>query len=580
MAEQVAELRKWGKGQVVTSTSQGGEKAAPARLTGSVSSSTMSAMVEHFQAEPRGRVSVPPKKRFLISSGALSCVAVLLSACFAQLWICPARAGSVQISDIRLTNGPVALSFRSYRTNTTEWQVFSADGALSAPAWSVVSSNISLPTNSLVDWQDARPVPTDATPRYYALGSAFDDDNDGLYSGTEHFIHRTDWQKRDSDGDGYDDGEEIQNGVDPNNPASPYKSKSMRVDFGLYYPASQYGGSTEGVVGLIVSNAVSWGVDTLYAKAFSYEYGTFWKDPTNTFLFHEGGHGANDILRLFIQQAHQNGIKVVAWVQPALASVGAWQSNATWRMKSSDGNDFDPGRRLLSPFNTNAVRWVVNTMNEILDLGVDGLEVAETDYGAWGTNATYDAAANAAFFQKYPGGALGDTNWRQLRIETLTENVYGQIGGYTRAKGKEFHVTYTWTAASNGSLFAAQDIADNTGFSFDGVMSLTNSSRPHFVQAELIWQQWADTYDNPATFSPAWTFTAATNFVARVNRRAAPVVHVEASTFGSVTPTALQFEQSLRGALTNILCGADFYDHRQVLDNGYGSAVSNAYRGP
>ncbi len=538
----------------------------------------MSAVVQQPRTGPLGYVSVPSGKRVLIGSGALSYLAILLSAGFIQSWICPAQAGPVQISQIRVTNGPVALSFRSFRTNATDWQVFSTDGPLSVPAWSAVSTNVALPTNSLVNWQDARPLPTNSTPRYYALGLAVDEDGDGLYSGAEHFIHHTDWLKPDTDGDHYSDGEEIQNDVDPNDPASPLKPKSMRVDFGSYYPSSQYGGSTEGVVGLIVSNAVSWGVDTIYAKAFSYEYGTFWKNPTNTFLFHEGGHGANDILRTLILRAHSNDIKVVAWVQPAIAFVGAWQSNAVWRMKSRDGSDYDASRRLLSPFNTNAVRWVDATMGEILDLGVDGLDVAETDFGVWGTNATYDAAANAAFSQRYPGGTLGDTNWRQLRIDTLTTNIYGRIGALARAKGKEFHVTYTWTTASNGTLFADRDIADNTGFSFDGVMNLTTSARPHFVQAELIWQQWAAAYTNLATFSPAWTFTAATSFVARVNRRAAPVVHVEITPFGTVTPTAAQFEQSLRYALTNILCGADFYDHRQIVDDGYGSSVSNVFR--
>lgn len=523
---------------------------------------------------------MPPEKQHWLGRGAISCLALLLVALFPRVGARPARAGSVRIEEIRPTGDPVELSLRSLRTNATAWQVFSTDGPLSTPAWTAVSTNITLPTNSVVHWQDARQAPADSAARHYVLGSAFDDDGDGLTSGAEYFIHRTLWQNRDSDGDGYDDGVEVENGVDPNDPGSPSKPRSMRVDFGLYYPSSQYGGSTEGVVGLIVSNAVAWGVDTIYAKAFSCEYGTFWSNPTNRYLFHEGGHGANDILRLFIVRAHQNGIKVVAWVQPAMAFVGAWQSNGAWRMKSADGSDWDPGQRLLSPYNTNALRWVSGAMGEILDLGVDGLDVAETDYGVWGTNATYDAAANAAFAQRYPGGTPGDTNWRRLRAETLTTNLYARLGGLARAKGKEFHVTYTWTAASNGSLFAAHEIADNTGFSFDGVLDLAASSRPHFVQAELIWQQWADTYGNPATFSPAWTFTAATAFVARVSRRAAPVVHVEATPFGSVTPTALQFEQSLRCALTNVLCGADFYDHRQVLDNGYGGAVSNAYHGP
>lgn len=516
-------------------------------------------------------------RRPSIRRGVTSCLAgsLLLSWFKTACW---AQEGAVRMSGLDPRVSPVTLTFASERTNTTEWQVFSADGALTALVWTAVSSNLSLPAQTPVGWQDERTTPAVSVARYYALGRAFDDDRDGLASGAEVLIHHTDWQVRDSDTDGYDDGAEIQNGADPNDPASPRKPRSMRVDFGLYYPTESYGGSTEGVVNLILSNAVAWGVDTVYAKALSSEYGTYWKDPTNTHLFHEGGHGANDIFRTFIRQAHSNGIQVVAWIQPAIAFVGAWQANPDWRMKASDGSDFAPGQRWLSPFNTNVVRWVGNTVNEILDLGVDGLDVAETDYGTWGTNATYDAAANAAYFQRFPAGVLGDAAWRQLRSDTLTTNIYGTIGGWAQAKGKSFHVTYTWTAASNGALFADADIAGNTGFSFEDVMNLAASCRPQVLQAELIWQQWADTYGAPATFTPAWTYAAATDFVARVDRRALPVVHVEVTPFGSVTPTALQFEQSLRGALSNIWCGADFYDHWQVWTNGYGGAVSNAYR--
>ena len=397
-------------------------------------------MAPPIHARACGCAAGSPGKRLSIRRGPSPCAVVFLSFAWV-LTVCPVQADSVWFSVFHLPPSPVSLSLRSDWSHPTAWQVFSADGALTALTWSAVSSNLSLPTNAPVDWQDLRAIPASPQARYYTLGSAADDDGDGLLSGAERLIHHTDWQVRDSDADGYGDGEEIQHAVDPNDPASPRKPKSMRVDFGLYYPSASYGGSTEGVVGLIVSNAVSWGVDTIYAKAFSYEYGTFWANPTNAHLFHESGHGANDVLRKFIVQAHLNGIRVVAWVQPATAFAGAWQANPDWRLKSRDGSDFEPGRRLLSPFNTNVVRWTGRTIHEILGLGVDGLDVAETDYGTWGTNATYDAAANAAYFQKHPAGSLGDANWRQLRRDTLTTNVYGQIGGWTRAQGKEFHVT-------------------------------------------------------------------------------------------------------------------------------------------
>ena len=98
------------------------------------------------------------------------------------------------------------------------------------------------------------------------------------------------------------------------------KTRGLRVDF-AYYGAF----SPTGAVNLIVSNALAWGVNTIYPLAYSYEFGTYWKDPdTGLFLFHETTKGIFNILPILIQKAHSNGIQVIAWMQPANGFTNTW----------------------------------------------------------------------------------------------------------------------------------------------------------------------------------------------------------------------------------------------------------------
>jgi hypothetical protein len=375
------------------------------------------------------------------------------------------------------------------------------------------------------------------------------------------------------------------------------KVRGMRVDFGEYYGGMWEGLNSTDIAARIVTDAADWGVNTIYARALSPVYGTFWSDPTTAYLCPEGGHGAAGILGSLIACARKADVRVIAWIQPLNANTRAWTHRPEWRLKRRDGSDWAPEKGLLTPFNPDCADWMAAVVGEVLAQGVDGVDIAETDYDNFTTTAekalTYDAAATNRYFRKYRSGKLGDARWFRMRQEALTSDLYARIGGQVVSRGKEYHVTYTWDAQPDGVLQPAAVLAHNTGFSFEDLVNLPESSRPDFVIPEFIWQSEAgshpDTYPRP--FHAGWTAYAARTYAAWVGGRTLPGIHPEITrqAVGSGwIPTLAEFEATLRHAATNT-AACDFFVHHLAVTNGYlpngrsgdsygWQAVSNVFR--
>jgi hypothetical protein len=318
------------------------------------------------------------------------------------------------------------------------------------------------------------------------------------------------------------------------------------------------------------------GVNRLYVRAVNPVYGVYWANPRTSYITMETGWGAQNLFPKLIARAHQSGLKVLCYMEP-IRMKSVWTSRSDWREKDAAGADYKASSYPLSVYNTGYLAWLDGFLNEILDLGVDGVDIAECDYAVWGTGATYDAAANSRFFSEYPSGTLGDSNWVALRKRVLTE-WYARIGNLVTGRGKEYHVTYTWNASANGQLFEESYLADRTGFSFDQILDLPEGSRPTHIQAELIWQEQAATHGTNL-FNATWTASGAAQFMSFVDDRARGIIHAEVTPFTrtyTVTPRPDEIFTSLWLALEGG-DGADVYDHNQVcqLQYDYNGAVTN-----
>lgn len=82
--------------------------------------------------------------------------------------------------------------------------------------WAVATTNLVL-TNGVGVWEDAN-ISSNDRVRFYAVAKWLDSDDDGLSSGSEIFLYRTEPDNPDSDGDDLLDGQEVIDiGTDPNN---------------------------------------------------------------------------------------------------------------------------------------------------------------------------------------------------------------------------------------------------------------------------------------------------------------------------------------------------------------------------
>lgn len=491
-----------------------------------------------------------------------------------------ASATAPKITGIRAASGVATLTLDTSACPTGAVEIYYKDFAATETfsgtnGWLLAAQGLRPQGQASLTWTDAgatnrAPVSTIFTRVYLAARGDVDSDADGLPDARETFVLGTD--------------PKTPNGGTPPPPTTG-KLKAMRVGLGDYYGGPYTGLTTDGVVDLICRTAASWGCNTLYPHAFTAPYGTYWANPRTAYLTAEGGHGKNDILRKLIVQAHARGMKVIAYVELNRLKT-AWDANPSWRLKAADGTDFKATRYPLSVYNTNVVAWTRSVVTELLDLGVDGVDMAESDLLAWATEATYDEAANARYFSAYPAGTLGDANWVALRRQVLTD-WHADIGRLIHSRGKAFHVTYTWNAYADGRLWDEAYLADRTGFSFNQLLNLPADARPDWIVAELIWQAQAARYGS--AFTASWTASAATQFMTFVAGRAKACTHAEAGTFTgtyTATPGPADIQTSLELGLANS-DGADLYDHdiayrTQYTVNGitanWGTvAVSNAY---
>ncbi len=520
------------------------------------------------------------------------------------------------------------------------YQDLARGGLFNPRSWKIAELNIALESGTPLQWTDVgsenRPPVADVITRLYLVAmSDVDSDGDGLPDGRETFIHNTSPSSEDTDADSMPDGWEIENqlnplladggsdldgdgvtnadeylaGTDPNlsdappsepppsepppsepppsEPPPSEKLKGIRIDPGYFYGGSYSGQSTDAIAALMVDLALEWGANTIYFRAVSPYYGAFWNQPVTPDLYSEGGHGVNNIFPLVIQKAHAAGVTIIAYVEPnRMKSV--WDANPDWREKDIQGNDYRPDSYPLSVFHPDYLAWTTSFVNELLDMGADGVDIAECDYVVWGDAATYDAAANARYFAEYPAGSLGDANWVALRKQVLTE-WYEHIGTVTHAREREFHVTYTWVSHADGSLYNHADISQGTGFSFDDLLALPIASRPDVIVAELMWQQAAARHGE-ALFDAEWTESASKQFTTFVAGRAEAIVHVEVSPFigaaGTIAPMPDEIETSVALALQHS-DGADIYDMDQAnnllydfngsVDTWAAIAISNAF---
>lgn len=315
------------------------------------------------------------------------------------------------------------------------------------------------------------------------------------------------------------------------------------------------------------------GINTLFFKAYDPEYGAVYRTryPGNR----QTDYGKSDLLRAFLDAAHKRGVRVIAWL-PAFEHKGAWEAHPDWRVKGSDGKDFLPAadRHFLCPRQPGFAEWWKGFVSDLLEKypDLDGVDFAEP-MGVWGKQVCHcplclkETAAGAA-------DALSPEH-ADLRARPLTDLLLAS-SRLVKAAGRAACVTFIGTAGRDGALLPFAKQKELTGLDVDRL--LDSPDRPQWISVELMWQQWADSYDNPVTFKPDWTRRAVEQAVAGINARAHLLAHVEITPLGPVEVSPEDLAESMIAARRGGAQSIEFYDSHLADSLGAWPGVEKAWR--
>ena len=349
------------------------------------------------------------------------------------------------------------------------------------------------------------------------------------------------------------------------------RSRGIRLDPSYFY-TSHSGKSVQEIATDVMTNLSSVGTNTVYLYAYNSIYGAYY--PTDyQYTNVEAGYGVMNIFAGLVAEAQKKKIKVIA-VMPLNNFKTAWESNSSWRSKTSGGIDYKPfaDAYLLSVSKPEFKTWYQGLIQDLVQRHphISGVEAVEPtlDY-SWAGLPDQNQAALDKFNALEPGSAVGSQNWRNFRAQEFTDFI-ALFNQKVHSLDKETYLVQTWTADSSGNLMDPTTIKNSSGFDFLGIGSLSGASRSDNFICELIWQQWYGEYGN-SIFSPDWISAASSSFISKMKTAGSTsklIVHIEISKFAgpytSIQPSLDQFKQTIQAAKTTPADGVSVYDYQQI----------------
>ncbi|MFC1682793.1 DUF2334 domain-containing protein [Candidatus Zixiibacteriota bacterium] len=331
-----------------------------------------------------------------------------------------------------------------------------------------------------------------------------------------------------------------------------FQINAVRFDPSYYYDSPL---TIEEMTDQLAAKWKKHGVSTVFFKAYDPIYGAKYK--TSYDLNMTADYGRQDLLKHIIASCSENGIQVFAWLT-AFQHRSAWQRHPGWRVKTADGSDYAPTNDsyFLCPAHPDVRRWWLGFIRDILEHYPElaGIDIAEPIIG-WETGQCYCG---------YHAGEGGPNAASQGLTETL-----GAAVKLIHELGRKACVTTVASAHPDGRVYSAAEQMRRTGFDLQGVLEAAHP--PDWISVELMWQQWADLFQNDSVFTPEWTRQAARTIVRQVNGRATLIGHLELTSFGDQKVDVDQLSASILEAKAAGIEHVDLYDtHLLDTENAWG----------
>lgn len=304
------------------------------------------------------------------------------------------------------------------------------------------------------------------------------------------------------------------------------------------------------------------GMNTVYLKVYDPIHGAVYR--TEYSMNVQTDYGLKDLLKDMLKACHAEGIRVFGWI-PAFEHKQVWDSHPEWRVKRQDDADYKPTEdsHFLCVRQSGFREWWLGFVGELLEhyKDLDGIDVGEPII-AWNqSDGCFCDECRSAFERSNTQRSSDPDAFNFVRSEPLT-SLLEETCRLIHSHGKSSSITTVLTPYGNGRLFSPVEQRALTGFDLDAV--LDSPDRPHILNGELIWQQWASLYGDTVVFAPEWTERATTQLTEQVRHLSHLVVHIELTPLGNVQVSESQFLRSLTSAFDGGAMGIDFYDAFQA----------------
>ena len=321
----------------------------------------------------------------------------------------------------------------------------------------------------------------------------------------------------------------------------PRQINAVRFDPSYYYDSEL---EIKDMAEKLVAQWAGAGFNTIYYKAYDPAYGAKYKTryPLNI----EADYGKQDLLRYILIAAQNHHVSVVAWI-PAFLHKNAWEEHPEWRIKNADQSDYQPtpDSYFLCPANDQVRAWWLGFIKDLLDHYPDlaGVDIAEPII-KWNGHQCFCESCRQA----------NDNLYSVRGLTTTLEQAVDLIKGDQKIAS----ITSVMSANENGRVLTPKEQILKSGFDLQNLLDAPHP--PDWINLELMWQQWADLYQDTETFNPDWLNDAAREAVRQVDGRATLIGHLEQTSFGNVPVDAGALARAIRAAKDAGIEHIDIYD--------------------
>lgn len=245
------------------------------------------------------------------------------------------------------------------------------------------------------------------------------------------------------------------------------------IDIGLHYSEEDYKAKLINMLNTVEVNnfnTIFFQVRPMNDAFYPSSYAPYSRYLTGV----EGGDPGWDVLAFLIEEAHNRGIEVHAWLNPYRVSSGTASKEDQLALLHDDNfakqhPDLvivdNSGKLILNPGEAQVQAYLRNVIQELISqYDIDGIHFDDYFYSYNGMDDSQDAETYNQ--NKEDGQSLDD--WRRENVNTLVENVYNSIQTYNTNNDKlvKFGISPfgIWMSGgddgSNTSIYALQSYKD------------------------------------------------------------------------------------------------------------------------